>query len=61
VVLLILSNTLQNAIIGNDNSITGGLIGAVTILALNYAVARLTAASRIGDSSVKTPALPREP
>ena len=29
VVLLMLSNTVQNAIIGNDNSVTGGLIGAV--------------------------------
>ncbi len=28
IVLLMLSNTVQNAIIGNDNSVTGGLIGA---------------------------------
>ena len=40
VVLLSLSNTVQNAIIGNDNSITGGLIGAFTLLAVNYAVVR---------------------
>ena len=40
VVLLSLSNTVQNAIIGNDNSITGGLIGAVTLLATNYLVVR---------------------
>jgi uncharacterized membrane protein YcaP (DUF421 family) len=40
VVLLTLSNTVQNAIIGNDNSITGGLIGAATLLAANYVVAR---------------------
>ena len=33
VVLLTLSNTVQNAIIGNDNSVTGGLIGAFTLLA----------------------------
>ncbi len=46
VVLLILSNTVQNAIIGNDNSITGGLIGAVTILGLNYGIARLTTANK---------------
>ena len=32
VVLLSLSNTVQNAIIGNDNSLTGGLIGAFTLL-----------------------------
>lgn len=40
VVLLTLSNTVQNAIIGNDNSVTGGLIGAVTLLTLNALVAR---------------------
>ena len=40
VVLLTLSNTVQNAIIGDDNSVTGGVIGAVTLLALNYAVVR---------------------
>lgn len=40
VVLLSLSNTVQNAIIGNDNSVTGGLIGAFTLLALNYLVVR---------------------
>jgi len=40
VVLLTLSNTVQNAIIGNDNSVTGGLIGATTLLALNYLVVR---------------------
>ncbi len=41
VVLLTLSNTVQNAIIGNDNSITGGVIGAGTLLGLNYWVNRL--------------------
>src|SRR4051794_2429421 len=40
VVLLSLSNTVQNAIIGNDNSLTGGLIGALALLALNYVVVR---------------------
>ena len=41
VVLLTLSNTVQNAIIGNDNSVTGGLIGAATLLMVNYVVVRL--------------------
>jgi len=36
VVLLTLSNTVQNAIIGDDNSVTGGLIGAATLLVINY-------------------------
>ena len=40
VVLLTLSNTVQNAIIGDDNSVTGGLIGATTLLAINYGVVR---------------------
>jgi uncharacterized membrane protein YcaP (DUF421 family) len=40
VVLLTLSNTVQNAIIGDDNSVTGGVIGATTLLAINYFVAR---------------------
>jgi uncharacterized membrane protein YcaP (DUF421 family) len=40
VVLLLLSNTVQNAIIGNDNSLTGGLIGAGTLLGVNYFVIR---------------------
>ncbi|HWC99833.1 MAG TPA: YetF domain-containing protein [Candidatus Sulfopaludibacter sp.] len=40
VVLLSLSNTVQNAIIGNDNSLTGGILGAVTLLGLNYLVVR---------------------
>src|SRR3954463_8280532 len=41
VVLLLLSNTVQNAIIGNDNSIVGGLIGAAALIVLNSAVVRL--------------------
>ena len=40
VVLLSLSNTVQNAIIGDESSITGGLIGAFTLLLLNYLVVR---------------------
>jgi uncharacterized membrane protein YcaP (DUF421 family) len=40
VVLLTLSNTVQNAIIGEDNSVTGGVIGATALLAINYLVVR---------------------
>lgn len=40
VVLLTLSNTVQNAIIGEDNSVIGGLIGAASLLATNYLVVR---------------------
>lgn len=41
VVLLTLSNAVQNAIIGEDNSITGGVIGAFSLLAINWIVVRL--------------------
>src|SRR5919201_1816455 len=38
VVLLLLSNTVQNAIIGNDDSLWGGLFGAAVLLAANRLV-----------------------
>jgi uncharacterized membrane protein YcaP (DUF421 family) len=41
VVLLSLSNTVQNAIIGDDNSVTGGVIGAFALLAINWLVVRV--------------------
>jgi uncharacterized membrane protein YcaP (DUF421 family) len=40
VVLLTISNTVQNAIIGDDNSVTGGVIGAATLLLTNHLVVR---------------------
>lgn len=36
VVLLSLSNTVQNAMIGDDNSVSGGIIGAFSLLAVNW-------------------------
>ena len=41
VVLLSLSNTVQNAIIGDDNSVTGGLIGALSLLTINWLLSRV--------------------
>lgn len=41
VVLLTISNTVQNAIIGNDNSLLGGMIGATTLVLANLLVIRL--------------------
>ena len=41
VVLLLLSNTVQNAIIGEDNSLAGGLLGAATLLVLNGILVRV--------------------
>ena len=41
VVLLLLSNVVQNAVIGDDNSLAGGLLGAVILVAGNSLVVRL--------------------
>ena len=40
VVLLLISNVVQNATIGDDNSISGGLLGAATLLIVNHCVVR---------------------
>lgn len=40
VVLLTISNTVQNAIIGDDNSLAGGMIGATSLVLTNYLVVR---------------------
>ena len=45
VVLLLLSNVVQNAVIGDDSSLLGGMVGAVTLLATNSVVARLARSS----------------
>jgi len=41
VVLLTLSNTVQNAIIGNDTSLLGGVLGAAALLAINALLVRI--------------------
>jgi uncharacterized membrane protein YcaP (DUF421 family) len=46
VVVLLLSNVVQNAIIGNDNSLAGGLIGAAVLVAVNAVVVRAAASSQ---------------
>jgi len=38
VVIFLLSNVVQNAVIGADNSLLGGVIGAVTLVVVNAAV-----------------------
>lgn len=43
VVVLLLSNVVQNAVIGNDNSLSGGLLGAAVLIAVNAVVVRLVA------------------
>jgi uncharacterized membrane protein YcaP (DUF421 family) len=42
VIWLTISNVLQNAMIGPDNSLTGGLIGATTMFVANYSFASLS-------------------
>jgi uncharacterized membrane protein YcaP (DUF421 family) len=42
VVMLLLSNVVQNAIIGPDNTLLGGIIGAVVLIGFNAAVVRLS-------------------
>src|SRR3954469_594760 len=44
VVMLLLSNTVQNALIGEDNSLIGGIYGAAVLVAVNALVVRLAAA-----------------
>jgi uncharacterized membrane protein YcaP (DUF421 family) len=41
VVLLTISNTVQNAIIGNDTSLLGGALGAATLLGVNAVLVRI--------------------
>jgi uncharacterized membrane protein YcaP (DUF421 family) len=53
VVLLTLSNTVQNAIIGDDNTVTGGIIGAATLLLVNYLVVRFLYGHRRIDEVVE--------
>jgi uncharacterized membrane protein YcaP (DUF421 family) len=53
IVLLILSNVLQNAMIGPDNSVIGGLIGATSILAINWVVGRAAFSSRWFERTVE--------
>ena len=45
VVLLLLSNVVQNAIIGQDDSVLGGIIGAVVLVSFNSAVVRASLTS----------------
>ena len=44
--LLLISNAVQNAMVGPDNSLLGGILAAVTLLGMNYFVAELSGANR---------------
>ena len=53
VVLLTLSNTVQNAIIGDDNTVLGGIIGATSLLITNFLVVRFLYGHRKLDQLVE--------
>jgi uncharacterized membrane protein YcaP (DUF421 family) len=46
VLLLVLSNSVQNSMNAGDNSLVGGLISAFTLVALNYGVSYATFKSK---------------
>lgn len=53
VLLLVLSNAVQNAMNGGDNSILGGIISATTLIALHYCVALMTFKSKTLESWIE--------
>lgn len=55
VVMLLLSNVVQNAIIGPDNSLVGGLFGAAILIAFNGAFSRLAGFGPLGPLLEGTP------
>src|SRR5512142_3409239 len=46
VLLLVLSNAVQNSMNAGDNSLVGGLVSAATLVGLNYGVGALTFRSK---------------
>src|SRR6201982_1966814 len=44
--LLLLSNSVQNAMTGSDTTLAGGAVAAVVLLVLNYLIADLAGANR---------------
>ena len=46
VVMLLLSNVVQNAVIGDDLSIVGGVYGAALLVAINAVVVRIASVNR---------------
>jgi uncharacterized membrane protein YcaP (DUF421 family) len=53
VLLILIGNAVQNGINGGDNSLTGALVMATTLIALNYAVAFVTSRSRKAERLVE--------
>jgi uncharacterized membrane protein YcaP (DUF421 family) len=53
VLLLVLSNAVQNAINGGDNSVTAGVISAATLVGVNYLVGIATFKSKRIESLIE--------
>ena len=53
IVILLLSNTVQNAIIGNDTSLVGGIVGAIALLGVNSFFAHLKFRSETVESLIE--------
>jgi uncharacterized membrane protein YcaP (DUF421 family) len=53
VLLLVLSNAVQNSMNGGDNSLVGGIISATTLIALNYAIGYATFRSKRLESIIE--------
>jgi len=58
VVILLIANAVQNAMVGADVSLVGGLVAALTLLLLNFAITRLLARNPFAERVVEgTPTL----
>ena len=53
VLLLVLSNAVQNSMNGGDNSLVGGIVSATTLIALNYAIGYATFRSKRLESIIE--------
>jgi uncharacterized membrane protein YcaP (DUF421 family) len=49
VMILLIANAVQNAMVGSDTSLAGGLVAAVTLLLLNLVVVRAISRSHLGE------------
>lgn len=53
VLLMVLSNAVQNSMTGGDNSVTSGLILAVTLVVANWTVGKLTSSSKVMEKLIE--------
>jgi uncharacterized membrane protein YcaP (DUF421 family) len=53
VLLLVLSNAVQNSMNAGDNSLVGGMIAATTLIVMNYGVAMLTFRSKKAEALIE--------